>query len=107
MTSHKPKATSHPPTNRSEVLRASLQSLAQQRELRDQQRPSQMNTSSRKGLHSERRKANIIMKVQAWMNMLEHMRNTLYSINAGAIWVKTHKAHCVSLCVRGENQVIT
>ncbi|XP_026196768.1 protein moonraker isoform X2 [Anabas testudineus] len=68
MTSHKPKATSHPPTNRSEVLRASLQSLAQQRELRDQQRPSQMNTSSRKGLHSERRKANIIMK----HNQMQH-----------------------------------
>ncbi|XP_076590844.1 protein moonraker isoform X3 [Chaetodon auriga] len=62
-----PKTTSHQPLNRREVLRAGLESLAQQRELRElrelQRRP-QTNTTRRKGgaLHSERSKADFIMK---------------------------------------------
>uniref|UniRef100_A0A4W6BRB9 Si:dkey-243i1.1 n=1 Tax=Lates calcarifer TaxID=8187 RepID=A0A4W6BRB9_LATCA len=46
-----------------ELLRAGLESLAQQRELRELQGQPQMNTTCRKGLHSDRRKADIIMKV--------------------------------------------
>ncbi|XP_039985982.1 protein moonraker isoform X2 [Xiphias gladius] len=59
MAPQKPRTASHQPMNRREVLRAGLESLAQQREL--QGRP-QTNTSWRKGLHSERRKADIILK---------------------------------------------
>ncbi|XP_078101465.1 protein moonraker isoform X3 [Sander vitreus] len=61
MTSQKPKTTSHQLLNRREVLRAGLESLAQ-RELRELQGPPQ--TTSRKGgaLHSERSRADIIMK---------------------------------------------
>lgn len=65
MTSQKPKDTSHQPMNRRDVLRAGLESLAQQRELRELQRRAQTNTTCRKGraMHSERSKADIIMKV--------------------------------------------
>ncbi|XP_050921588.1 protein moonraker isoform X16 [Lates calcarifer] len=62
MASQKPKTTSHQPMNRRELLRAGLESLAQQRELRELQGQPQMNTTCRKGLHSDRRKADIIMK---------------------------------------------
>ncbi|XP_044058781.1 protein moonraker isoform X3 [Siniperca chuatsi] len=64
MASQKPKTTSHQPMNRREVLRAGLESLAQQRELRELQGRPQTNTTCRKGgaLHSERSKAAIIMK---------------------------------------------
>ncbi|XP_070826140.1 protein moonraker isoform X2 [Chaetodon trifascialis] len=56
-----PKTTSHQPLSRREVLRAGLESLAQQREL---QRRPQTNTTRRKGgaLHPERSKADFIMK---------------------------------------------
>ncbi|KAM9359559.1 protein moonraker [Symphorus nematophorus] len=62
--SQKPKPPSQQPLNRREVLRAGLESLVQQRELRELQRRTQTNTSRRKGgaLHSERSKADIIMK---------------------------------------------
>ncbi|XP_041796994.1 protein moonraker isoform X2 [Chelmon rostratus] len=64
MASQKPQTTSHQPLNRREVLRAGLESLAQQRELRELQRRPQKNTVCRKGgaLHSERSKADFIMK---------------------------------------------
>ncbi|XP_070762549.1 protein moonraker [Enoplosus armatus] len=64
MASQKPKTTSHQPVNRREVLRAGLEGLAQQRELRELQGRPQTNTACRKGraLHSERSKADIIMK---------------------------------------------
>lgn len=67
MASQKPQTTSHQPLNRREVLRAGLESLAQQRELRELQRRPQKNTVCRKGgaLHSERSKADFIMKVVA------------------------------------------
>ncbi|XP_059187798.1 protein moonraker [Centropristis striata] len=63
MATQNPKTTSHQPLNRREVLRAGLQSLAQQ-ELRELQRRPQSNTTCRKGraLHSKRSKADIIMK---------------------------------------------
>ncbi|XP_040901434.1 protein moonraker isoform X3 [Toxotes jaculatrix] len=62
MAPQKPKTASTQPMNRREVLRAGLQSLAQQRELRELQGRPQTNTTYRKGLHSERRKADIIME---------------------------------------------
>ncbi|XP_070685396.1 protein moonraker [Pempheris klunzingeri] len=64
MASQKPKTTSHQPMSRREVLRAGLESLAQQRELREQQRQPQTNTIYRKGgaVHSERSKADMMMK---------------------------------------------
>lgn len=67
MASQKPKTTSHQPLNRREVLRAGLESLAQQRELRELQGRPQTNTACRKGgaLHSERSKADTAMKVLA------------------------------------------
>lgn len=67
MASQKPKTTSHQPLNRREVLRAGLESLAQQRELRELQGRPQTNTTRRKGgaVHSERSKADIVMKVLA------------------------------------------
>uniref|UniRef100_A0A671TLU3 Si:dkey-243i1.1 n=1 Tax=Sparus aurata TaxID=8175 RepID=A0A671TLU3_SPAAU len=62
----KPKTTSQQPLSRREVLRAGLESLAQQRELRELQRPAQTNTTRRKGgaPHSGRNKAEIIMKIK-------------------------------------------
>uniref|UniRef100_UPI0037E71CF9 protein moonraker n=1 Tax=Semicossyphus pulcher TaxID=241346 RepID=UPI0037E71CF9 len=62
--SQKPKTTSHQPINRREVLRAGLERLAQQREPRERQARPQTKPSCRKGgaLHSERSKADIIMK---------------------------------------------
>uniref|UniRef100_A0A3B4UCF6 Si:dkey-243i1.1 n=1 Tax=Seriola dumerili TaxID=41447 RepID=A0A3B4UCF6_SERDU len=63
MASQKPKTTSQQPINRREVLRVGLESLVQQRELRELRGRPQTNTSCRKGLHSERRKIDIIMKV--------------------------------------------
>ncbi|XP_035536655.1 protein moonraker isoform X2 [Morone saxatilis] len=65
MASQKPQTTSHQPLNRREVLRAGLESLAQQRELRELQGRAQTNTTSRRGggaLRSERSRADIIMK---------------------------------------------
>ncbi|XP_051253797.1 protein moonraker isoform X2 [Dicentrarchus labrax] len=64
MASQKPQTTSHQPLNRREVLRAGLESLAQQRELRELQGRAQTNTTSRGGgaLRSERSRADIIMK---------------------------------------------
>ncbi|XP_029373672.1 protein moonraker isoform X2 [Echeneis naucrates] len=59
MISHKPKTTSHQPMTRRVVLRASLESLNQQKGLTELHGKSQANTSSRKGRHSERRKADI------------------------------------------------
>ncbi|XP_073336831.1 protein moonraker isoform X2 [Pagrus major] len=66
MNSQKPKTTSHQPLSRREVLRAGLESLAQQRELRELQRRAQTNTTRRKGgaPHSGRNKADIIMKIK-------------------------------------------
>ncbi|XP_029301418.1 protein moonraker [Cottoperca gobio] len=65
MASQKPKATSHQLMNRREVLRAGLQSLGleslAQRELRG--RPQSNQTCRKRGaLHSERSKADILMK---------------------------------------------
>lgn len=65
MALHKPKTTSQQPINRREVLRAGLQSLAQQRELREQQGLCQSNTVCRKGVRSDRRRAAIITQVLA------------------------------------------
>ncbi|XP_035011242.2 protein moonraker isoform X4 [Hippoglossus stenolepis] len=63
MASQKPKTTFHrPPMNRAEVLRAGLESLAQQSGLRDLQGRPQTNATCRKGLHPERRKADVILK---------------------------------------------
>ncbi|XP_056231008.1 protein moonraker isoform X1 [Seriola aureovittata] len=62
MASQKPKTTSQQPINRREVLRVGLESLVQQRELRELRGRPQTNTSCRKGLQSERRKIDIIMK---------------------------------------------
>ncbi|KAM9733567.1 protein moonraker isoform 2-T2 [Menidia menidia] len=53
--SHKPRTTSHQPSRR-EVLRAGLQSLAQQRELREQQEQPQINSTYRTGRQAQRRK---------------------------------------------------
>ncbi|XP_036933782.1 protein moonraker isoform X2 [Acanthopagrus latus] len=62
----KPKTTSQQPLSRREVLRAGLESLVQQRELRELQRRAQTNTTRRKGgaPHSGRNKADIIMKIK-------------------------------------------
>ncbi|XP_038550629.1 protein moonraker-like isoform X2 [Micropterus salmoides] len=64
MASHKPKTTSRQPMNRREVLRAGLETLAQQRELTELHGRSQTSTTCRKGgaLPSERSKADVIMK---------------------------------------------
>ncbi|KAM7412894.1 hypothetical protein PAMA_020331 [Pampus argenteus] len=64
MVSQKPKTTSLRPTNRGEVLRIGLKSLAQQREPREQPRRCQTNATCRKGrtLHYERSKADKVMK---------------------------------------------
>ncbi|XP_044209027.1 protein moonraker isoform X2 [Thunnus albacares] len=65
MVPQKPKTTtSLQPMNRAQVLRAGLESLAQQRELRELPGQCQTNTTRRKGgaLHSERSKADKIMK---------------------------------------------
>ncbi|XP_062275111.1 protein moonraker isoform X1 [Scomber scombrus] len=65
MVSQKPKTTSSlQPMSRAEVLRAGLESLAQQRELREPPGRCQTNTTHRKGgaLHSEMSKADKIMK---------------------------------------------
>lgn len=64
MASQKPKACSHQPLNRREVLRAGLESLAQQRELRELQERPQTNTTGRRRAAPppERSKADI-MKV--------------------------------------------
>ncbi|KAI3354132.1 hypothetical protein L3Q82_018687, partial [Scortum barcoo] len=64
MASQKPKSASHQTLNRREVLRAGLESLAQQRELRDLQRRPQMNATTREGgaLRPERSRADIAMK---------------------------------------------
>ncbi|XP_019944181.2 protein moonraker isoform X3 [Paralichthys olivaceus] len=63
MASQKPKTTFHrPPMNRGEVLRAGLESLAQQGGLRELQGRPHANATRRKGLHSERRKADMILK---------------------------------------------
>lgn len=68
MASQKPKTSSHQPLSRKEVLRAGLERLAQQRELRELQRRPQTNTTRSKGgaLNSERSRADIIMKVFAF-----------------------------------------
>ncbi|XP_023127816.1 protein moonraker isoform X3 [Amphiprion ocellaris] len=62
--SGKPNTTAHQPINRREVLRAGLETVAQQRELRELQGRSQTHTTCRKGLHYDRRKAGI-MKMQS------------------------------------------
>lgn len=54
--SQKPKTTQQP-INRREVLRTGLESLGQQRELQELQRRFQTNSSARKRLPSERKKA--------------------------------------------------
>ncbi|CAJ1065202.1 protein moonraker isoform X7 [Xyrichtys novacula] len=60
----KPKTASHQPVNRREVLRAGLERLAQQRELREQQGRPQTKTTCRRGgaPHSDRSKADVIIK---------------------------------------------
>ncbi|XP_047449179.1 protein moonraker isoform X3 [Mugil cephalus] len=62
MVSQKPRPTSHQPTNRRELLRAGLERVAQQRELKA--RPP-IQTTSRKELDSERRKADTMQKQDA------------------------------------------
>ncbi|XP_041652640.1 protein moonraker isoform X2 [Cheilinus undulatus] len=64
MVPKKPKTTFHQLVNRREVLRAGLERLAQQRELKEQPTRPQTNTHRRKGgaLHSDRNKADVIMK---------------------------------------------
>ncbi|XP_034556708.1 protein moonraker isoform X2 [Notolabrus celidotus] len=64
MVAQKPKAPSHQLMNRREVLRAGLERLAQQRELREQPAHAQRNTTCRRGgaARSERTRADIIMK---------------------------------------------
>uniref|UniRef100_A0A1A8SH03 KIAA0753 n=1 Tax=Nothobranchius rachovii TaxID=451742 RepID=A0A1A8SH03_9TELE len=58
-TRRKPKSASHQPTKRREALRVGLQSIIQQRVLKEQPRPSQKNTTCRKQ-HAERRKTDVI-----------------------------------------------
>ncbi|XP_022052512.2 protein moonraker isoform X2 [Acanthochromis polyacanthus] len=55
--SQKANNTAHQSMNRREMLRAGLETVAQQRELRELQGRSQPNSTCRKGLHYERRKA--------------------------------------------------
>ncbi|XP_053278984.1 protein moonraker [Pleuronectes platessa] len=63
MASQKPKITFHqPPLSRAEVLRAGLESLAQQSGLGQLQRRPKTNAPCRKGLHPETRKADVILK---------------------------------------------
>ncbi|XP_060928891.1 protein moonraker [Limanda limanda] len=63
MASQKPKVSFHrPPMSRAEVLRAGLESLAQQSGLRQLQGRPQTHATCRKGLHPERRKADVILK---------------------------------------------
>ncbi|XP_019133474.2 protein moonraker isoform X2 [Larimichthys crocea] len=66
MASQKPKACSHQPLNRREVLRAGLESLAQQRELRELQERPQTNTTGRRRAAPppERSKADIMKRNQ-------------------------------------------
>ncbi|XP_054598544.1 protein moonraker isoform X1 [Nothobranchius furzeri] len=59
LTRRKPKSASHQPTKRREALRVGLQSIIQQRALKEQPRPSQKNTTCRKQ-HAERRKTDVI-----------------------------------------------
>lgn len=54
------RAHSVQPVNRREVLRAGLESLAQQRELKELQKQSQANKPSRRGLHWERKRADVM-----------------------------------------------
>lgn len=70
--SQRARATSHQPINRREVLRAGLESLVQQRALKELQGRPHAVTSYRKGPHSERGKADIIMKVLAWLHSFIH-----------------------------------
>uniref|UniRef100_A0A1A7XUC9 KIAA0753 n=2 Tax=Iconisemion striatum TaxID=60296 RepID=A0A1A7XUC9_9TELE len=58
-TLQKPKSASHLPTKRREVLKVGLQSIIQQRALKEQPGRSQKNTTCRKQ-HAERRKADVI-----------------------------------------------
>lgn len=65
MAPHKPRAFSVQPVERRVVLRAGLENLIQQRELRERLRESRLNPTYRGGgaLHTERSKAGMIMKV--------------------------------------------
>lgn len=87
MALQRPKVTSHQPMSRREVLRAGLERLAQQRELREHPVRAQTNALSKKGgaAHSNRTKADFITKV--WRNtkgnMLKHMKSVLYYLNGG------------------------
>lgn len=92
MTSQKPKTTSHQPLNRKEVLRAGLERLAQQRELRELQRRPQTNTTRNKGgaLNSEGSRADIIMKVFAFdfYNVEYYIEYVvLYIVLEAVVWV--------------------
>lgn len=63
MVPHNPKTTSQKPINRREVLRAGLEGLAQQRELREKQGLPQRSTTRRKGLLSAKGNADVTTKV--------------------------------------------
>ncbi|XP_076002011.1 protein moonraker isoform X2 [Genypterus blacodes] len=64
MASHKPRAPSAPSADRSAALKAGLEDLIQQRELKERLRESRLNNYRRRGgaLHPERSKAGMIMK---------------------------------------------
>ncbi|XP_047191630.1 protein moonraker isoform X1 [Scophthalmus maximus] len=61
MASQKPRTISHQPMSRREVLGTGLEVLAQPSRPRERQRPPPTNTN-RKGLHSERGKADVISR---------------------------------------------
>ncbi|XP_041851266.1 protein moonraker [Melanotaenia boesemani] len=60
MPPQKPKTVSHQPLNRREVLMAGVQSISQQRELRERQGQTQTHSTCRKGRQAERRKAHLM-----------------------------------------------
>ncbi|XP_028276343.1 protein moonraker isoform X4 [Parambassis ranga] len=59
----KPKTASRQPVYRREVLRAGLERVVQQRELRELQGRAHTHSTCKKGLHSERRKANVMKRI--------------------------------------------
>lgn len=88
--SQKPRPPSHQPMNRREVLRAGLERVAQQRELKEQQARPQIHTTTRKGRDPERRKADTVRVLDLHKAICRNVTEEVSNVQVIVCSVKIH-----------------
>ncbi|XP_030008642.1 protein moonraker [Sphaeramia orbicularis] len=92
MSSQKPRVPSYQRMNRREVLRAGIERLAQQRELREKHDGFHTNDTSKKGgvLHTEKNKAGILMRRNQIQNARFHQPTVSSQLRVNQLPQKEH-----------------